>query len=58
MMIKDDLNYSDFYEYVSDLLGLEPYEIEPRSLKEDTAKIFSEIMEDLSITIIRHQDVL
>ena len=57
MMIKDDMNYSDFYEYVSDLLGLEPYEIEPRSLKEDTAKIFSEIMEDLSITIIRHQDV-
>ena len=57
MMIKDDMNYSDFYEYVSDLLGLDPYEIESRNLKEEAAKIISEIMEDMSITIIRHQDV-
>ena len=28
MMIKDNMNYSHFEDYVSEMLGLEPYEIE------------------------------
>lgn len=57
MMIKDDMQYTCFEDYVSEMLALDPADIESTNFDNTVCRIFGERFEDLSITILRHQDV-
>ena len=57
MMDKDDMGYSCFEDYVAEMLDVEPYEIDSKSIIDIASEVFSRRFDDLSITIIRHQEV-